>query len=71
MTFGVGALSLATERMAERGATGPAHALAPILFVVANVVIGGIAAASLFQLSSWSRQFQLKRPGRHEPIIGA
>jgi tellurite resistance protein len=51
MTFGVGALSLAAERMVGRGMTGPAAALAPALFVVANGVIGSVAAASIVQLA--------------------
>jgi tellurite resistance protein len=50
-TFGVGALSLAAERMAARGVTGPVAILAPLLFVVANFVIGSIAIGSLAQLA--------------------
>ena len=51
LTFGVGALSLAAERMVDRGGTGAAATLAPVLFVVANAVIGSIAIGSIFQLA--------------------
>ncbi|MGF6753623.1 dicarboxylate transporter/tellurite-resistance protein TehA [Paraburkholderia sp. GAS42] len=39
-SFGVGALPTMAMRMVERGATGPVEWLAPVLFVIANVVIG-------------------------------
>jgi tellurite resistance protein len=51
LTFGVGALALGAEHMAQRGATGAVAFLAPILFIVANAVIGSIAAGSLVQLA--------------------
>ena len=51
LTFGVGALSLAAERMADRGLPGAAAYLAPVLFVVANAVIGSIAIGSIVQLA--------------------
>ena len=51
LTFGVGALSLAAERMAARGVAGAAASLAPALFVVANAVIGSIAIGSMVQLA--------------------
>ena len=51
LTFGVGTLSLAAERMAQRGMGGVAADLAPILFVAANAVIGSIAIGSIVQLA--------------------
>jgi tellurite resistance protein len=50
-TFGMGALALAAERMADRGVGGPIAVLAPTLFVTANVVIGSIAIGSIVQLA--------------------
>jgi tellurite resistance protein len=50
-TFGVAALALGTELLVDRGVTGPAADLAPILFVVANLVIGGIAIGSIALLA--------------------
>jgi tellurite resistance protein len=49
-TFGISALSLGALRLIERGAISPAAELAPILFVVANLVIGGIAVGSIVLL---------------------
>jgi len=51
VTFGVAALALGAERMLERGMQGPVEVLAPLLFVVANLVIGGIAIGSLLLLA--------------------
>lgn len=51
VTFGVAALALGAERMLERGAQGPVEFLAPLLFVAANLVIGGIAIGSLVLLA--------------------
>jgi tellurite resistance protein len=51
LTFGIGSLSLAVERMAARGVAGPVAVLAPVLFVTANLVIGSIAIASIVQLA--------------------
>ncbi len=50
-TFGMGALSLGAQRMVARGVAGPVTILAPVLFVVANVVIGSIAIGSIVQLA--------------------
>jgi len=50
-TFGASALALGAERLVGRGVTGPAAQLAPILFVVANLVIGGIAIGSIVLLT--------------------
>jgi tellurite resistance protein len=50
-TFGVGSLSLGAEHMVDRGVTGPVADLAPILFVIANLVIGSIAIGSIVQLA--------------------
>ena len=50
-TFGVADLALGAELLVSRGATGPAADLAPMLFVVANLVIGSIAIASIAQLA--------------------
>lgn len=46
-TFGVTALATAPLRMAERGDHGPAMILAPLLFTVANVVVGVVAIGTL------------------------
>jgi tellurite resistance protein len=51
LTFGVGTLALAAERMADRGVMGAATFLAPVLFVVANGVIASIAVGSIVQLA--------------------
>lgn len=45
-TFGVAALAVAPTRMTARGATG-LRWLAAGLFVVANVVVGGVAAGTV------------------------
>jgi tellurite resistance protein len=58
-TFGVAALALGAERLVDRGVTGPAEELAPILFVIANVVIGAIAIGSIVLLA----RGQLLPPG--------
>ncbi len=65
-TFGVGALSLAAEHLAERGVGGAAASLAPILFAVANAVIGSIAIGSIVQLV----RGKLLPPGRSGAGIG-
>lgn len=49
-TFGVTALANAPLRMMERGDTGPAASLAPLLFVIANAVIALLSLHSLFLL---------------------
>jgi tellurite resistance protein len=51
LTFGIGSLALAAERMVARGATGPVETLAPALFVAANLVIGSIAIASIVKVA--------------------
>ena len=51
-TFGVAALSLAALRLVERGLNSPAFvALAVMLFIVANAVIGGIGLGSVWLLA--------------------
>lgn len=49
-TFGASAIATGSLRLVERGATGPIELIAPALFVVANVVIGGLAVASTVSL---------------------
>jgi tellurite resistance protein len=51
LTFGIGSLSLGAEHMVTRGVTGPVGMLAPLLFVVSNLVIGSIAIGSIIQLA--------------------
>jgi tellurite resistance protein len=51
-TFGITALSTATIRLIERGDGGTIAVLAPILFVFANVVVGLIAAGTVYQLAT-------------------
>ncbi len=48
--IGTAALSVAPLRFIQRGGTGPLLTLAPVLFVVANVVIGSLAAGTLVLL---------------------
>jgi tellurite resistance protein len=62
-TFGVAALALGAERLAEQGVTGPATDLAPALFLVANLVIGGIAIGSIVLLA----RGKLLPPGTGKP----
>lgn len=50
-TFGLTALSAGVQQMAGRGAGTPFELLAPLLFAVANLVVGGLAAASLVALA--------------------
>jgi tellurite resistance protein len=49
-TFGVTALASAPLRMIERGDVGPAATLAPLLFVMANVVIALLSGHTLYLL---------------------
>jgi tellurite resistance protein len=49
-TFGVTALAVAPLLMMERGDAGPAATLAPLLFTVANVVIGVLSVHTLYLL---------------------
>ncbi|MGC3991106.1 MAG: dicarboxylate transporter/tellurite-resistance protein TehA [Chthoniobacteraceae bacterium] len=49
-TFGVDALALAVLRFVERGLGGPYPGLAIAVFVLANLVVGGIFFASLWAL---------------------
>jgi tellurite resistance protein len=46
-SFGVAALAAAALGFVERGETGAVAELAPVLFVAANAVIGGIAVGSV------------------------
>ena len=50
VTFGTTGVALAAMQMVERGATGPAAALAPGLFILANFVIGSIAIGTVVSL---------------------
>lgn len=50
-TFGVSALALGAERMVDRGVIGPANAMAPVLFIVANIVIGVVAIGTIILLA--------------------
>lgn len=50
-TFAVAALPLGAMRMVERGAEGTVALLAPVLFVLANLIIGGFFAASVVRLA--------------------
>jgi tellurite resistance protein len=47
-TFGTTALAAASMRMSERGGTGAAADLAPLLFILANVAVGSIAAGTVY-----------------------
>jgi tellurite resistance protein len=49
-TFGATALATAALRMAARGDTGVVLTLAPILFVLANIVVGLIAVGTVYLL---------------------
>jgi tellurite resistance protein len=51
-TFGVSALPLAAIRLVEHGAGAPLTHLAPVLFVAANLIIGGIALRSAWRLAT-------------------
>jgi tellurite resistance protein len=46
-SFGASALATLPLRMVEEGATGAAAALAPVLFVLANLAIGALAAGTV------------------------
>jgi tellurite resistance protein len=50
-TFGVTAMTLASERLTDHGATAPISVLSPVLFVIANLLIGGLAVASLIAMA--------------------
>ncbi|MEO8005362.1 MAG: dicarboxylate transporter/tellurite-resistance protein TehA [Betaproteobacteria bacterium] len=50
-TFGVSALALGAERMVDRGVIGPANEMAPILFIIANIVIGVVTLGSIILLA--------------------
>lgn len=49
-TFATTSAALSALRFVERGLDGPSVWLAPLLFIVANLVVGGIAAATLLLL---------------------
>ncbi|MBD3848876.1 dicarboxylate transporter/tellurite-resistance protein TehA [Bosea sp. SSUT16] len=46
-TFGAASLATTLLRMVERGGNGPANLLAPITFIVANIVVGTIFLATV------------------------
>lgn len=46
-SFGAAALPTMAIRMLERGATGPVEWLAPVAFIVANVVFGVLIAGTV------------------------
>ncbi len=50
-SFAVAALPLGAMRMIERGAAGSLVYLAPVLFGLANLIIGGFFVASLVRLA--------------------
>jgi tellurite resistance protein len=50
-TFGVSALALGAERMVDRGVIGPANEMAPVLFIVANIVVGVITLGTIVLLA--------------------
>ncbi|NLH83334.1 MAG: dicarboxylate transporter/tellurite-resistance protein TehA, partial [Phyllobacteriaceae bacterium] len=60
-SFAVAALPLGAMRMVERGAEGTVALLAPVLFVLANLIIGGFFLASLTRLAQ----------GRYVPPMSA
>ena len=49
-TFGISALALGAERMVDRGVIGPANDIAPVLFIIANIVIGVVTLGSIVLL---------------------
>ena len=49
-TFGAAALTTVPLRMIARGETGPATQLAPVLFVMANLVVAMVAIGTLYLL---------------------
>jgi tellurite resistance protein len=50
-TFGATALSTAALRMAARGDTGPVETLAPLLFVVANLVVVVVSIGTIMLIA--------------------
>ncbi|QCI66693.1 dicarboxylate transporter/tellurite-resistance protein TehA [Phreatobacter stygius] len=63
-TFGISALPLAALRLVERGAGAPVTALAPLLFLAANLIIGWIALRTLWALMARLGTFRGPAPGR-------
>lgn len=51
-TFGATALATAPMRLVERGDVGPVTQLAPMLFVVANLVVALIALATIWMIAN-------------------
>jgi tellurite resistance protein len=51
VTFGITAIATAAIRMVERGGTGAVSALAPALFILANVIVFGITVATAVLIS--------------------
>ncbi|MBB3318793.1 MULTISPECIES: dicarboxylate transporter/tellurite-resistance protein TehA [unclassified Rhizobium] len=50
-TFGITALSTAVSRMVARGDTGPMHVFAPLLFILANIVVILVAVGTILLLA--------------------
>lgn len=51
-TFGATALATAPMRLVERGDVGPVAQITPILFIIANVVVGLIALATIWLVAN-------------------
>ena len=58
-TFGATALAVAPLRMIERGDSGAIAALAPLIFVAANVVVGLVAIGTIALLVSMAAGGQI------------
>jgi tellurite resistance protein len=50
-SFGVSALGLDLLRCVERGDTGPLAIAAPYVFVIVNVIIGGLVVGTVVQIA--------------------
>jgi len=66
-TFGITALAAGPLRMVARGDSGPAQALAPFLFIFANLVVGLVAVGTVWLLIRG--RLNLKWSGA--PIVGS
>ena len=77
-TFGLSAIASAPLIMVSRGDAGPAATIAPVMFVVSNILIGGLAWATLVSLargkppaSRFCSHVALKRPMRYRELFRA
>jgi tellurite resistance protein len=50
-TFGITALATAPLRLLAQGADGPMTVLAPILFIIANLVVGLVAIGTVYRMT--------------------